>query len=61
MKKLLCLLNIHWLINHVFDFVDIVDNKSVYNAQCSICKKYFLVDSLIPFMGFKVEKGNKIP
>ena len=53
--KLLCVLGIHRpLTGHTSYFVDVVSGKTVYKAVCP-CGKEFMVDSLGPFGGFKVE------
>lgn len=43
------------LINHSFNFTDIVSGKSVYNVECP-CGKKWMVDSMSKFFGHKVEK-----
>ena len=56
-KKLLCNMGIHWLENHSYNFRDNVSGKSVYDAECSVCGDRYMVDSLIPFLGFRVENS----
>lgn len=55
-RSLLCRLGVHRpLRGHRHDFVDIVDGKTVYVAQCP-CGQAWLVDSPFGFLGFKVRK-----
>jgi hypothetical protein len=57
MKKFFCFIGVHWLQNHAHAFVDIVSGKDVYRAKCE-CGKYWLVDSLVPLLGFRVERNH---
>ena len=57
MKKFFCFIGIHWLENHAHYFVDCVSGRSVYFAKCD-CGRQWLVDSLVPFLGFRVERNK---
>jgi hypothetical protein len=39
--------------NHHHNFIDKCSGKTVYNAECE-CGKKWMVDSLLPFGGFRV-------
>ena len=52
MKKLLCFIGWHWLTNHEHTFVDMVDGKDVYRADCA-CGKKWLTNSITPLFGFR--------
>ena len=54
MKKLLCRIGIHWLVNHTHNFIDKVSGKTVYNTECDICGKKYMSDSPSPLLGFRV-------
>lgn len=57
MKKLFCKLGVHWMKNHHHNFIDVVNGKSVFNAECE-CGKKWLVDSLSALFGFRMLKGG---
>lgn len=59
--KLLCKLGIHRpLTKHKHSFIDRVSGRSVYIAECA-CGKEWMVDSVFPMFGFKVELNNSKP
>lgn len=57
MKKLLCKIGLHWLKNHSHRFTDLVSRKPIYFADCE-CGKKWLVDSKIPFLGFRIPQND---
>ena len=59
MKKFFCRIGVHWMKNHHHNFVDCVDGKTVYNAECA-CGKKWMVDSLLPFWGVRVMREQEI-
>ena len=48
------MIHIHWLKNHMHNFIDVVSGKTVWTAECR-CGKKFMVDTLCPIADFKVE------
>lgn len=57
-KKFFCDIGWHWMENHLGNFTDKVSGKTVYNAECAICKKEYMVDTLFPIASFKVRRKN---
>lgn len=58
-KKILCKIGWHWLVEHKPTFWDRVAYKQVYNAWCKACGKKYMVDSKVPFLGFRCEIPQK--
>lgn len=54
-KKFFCHIGIHWMENHHYNFIDRVDGKIVYNAECA-CGGKWMVDSPFALLGFRVRR-----
>lgn len=57
-KRLFCLIGRHWLENHSCRFVDRVDGKEVFKANCA-CGRLWLVNSIHPLFGYRLEKESE--
>lgn len=58
-KKFFCLVGIHWMENHHHYFIDIVDGKTVFKAECA-CGEKWMVDSPFPLLGFRIKVSQPV-
>ena len=59
-QKVFCKIGLHWpMRNHTIAFLDIVNSKQIYYAECP-CGEKWMVDTKCPYPLFKVNQKQKM-